>query len=675
VKPDIESPTVAIKESAQVKVSAVWLALLRHLTVIANDERSEVRNTAVRTILSIFDHYGELLSSSAWSLLIGAVIFKLIDSYIEAQRRTRFSQDADEDLIQSWDGSSKLILDGFAALFAGFLETITKNPDFSHRWQTLMAYFEFYLSFHSQTLNASVFRALATIMSKAEDAAVLGKPALNRVGTIWAGGIPVGSKKNNAEGKQEAFLAYISALRELYRLTESFITADQISAIAENLQKCVRESDGLSYSADADYLTPLQKEILEVMQRLRSDLEGSPSTILDALAEFVSMPFEKDKADAYSTSLSFVAFSKAAMSVLGDFVSQQASKGELYSGEAILNALDSLALPISLKYKWQLEGSKPPPPWQLATTTALRVLRIAVPKSKDFELAEALREILSRAVYIEDHIARADLSNVTSRKKVQQDVEFDMEQFISLHNLLITYLEDPIIPSSLRTTYAFNFFNNSIIHEPEPEERPSEQAILDNLHTIRFGRTSDPMPSPRRKMSYLVLNFLLDQVRTPDSSTAPPLQQAAPVNPNPTPTPNPLTLLAQAAAPTLLLRAALPIKTYIADQPLRGRMPQPESQRQELLFVLRALRTLDTIPDAMGAAAAAAADGDAVQRSAPAPAPAGIRPTKRHLLILYPLVVKALGVAGGVPGGADAEVVRELRAWLHEVGVAMGAVF
>nr|GFD61168.1 hypothetical protein [Tanacetum cinerariifolium] len=52
--------------------------------------------------------------------------------------------------------------------------------------------------------------------------------------------------------------------------------------------------------------------------------------------------------------------------------------------------------------------------------------------------------------------------------------------------------------------------------------------------------------------------------------------------------------LAQAAAPYLILRAALPLKTYIADHPLRGRMPAPDSQRKELLQVLAQLEQLES---------------------------------------------------------------------------------
>ncbi|KAI9653306.1 MAG: hypothetical protein M1821_007630 [Bathelium mastoideum] len=672
------SPGIVIKESAQVRVSAVWLSLLRHLTSIANDERSEVRNTAVRTILTIFDHYGELPSAPAWSLLITSVLFKLVDTNIEAQRRAQSKGVSDEEDSQSWDGSSKIILDGIAIIFSTFLETISRTTDFSSLWQTLMAYLEFYLSFRSHSLNASVFRTLSTIMSRAPEASLLGKPALNRVGSIWANKIPEGSSSDNAEGKQEAFLAYTSTLRELYRLTKKDMTSGQIDTITDNLEQCIRESDALSYSADVDYLTPLQAEVLDIVQQLRTDITGASSTILELKGTLASMAFDEDKDEIYKTSLTFVALAKTAMPSLAKFVEQQSDEKEIYTGDALTSVLDSLARPIELKYGWRKEGSKPPPPWQLATSTALDILQIAVPKAKLLSTDEGMQEILMRATRIARGIAQADLSFVSSRKKVQQDVEFDIESFTALHNLLIPYLNSPTVPDSIQASYALLLFNNSIVHAPEPEEIPSTASPLDIIYNIRFGRTSDPPPSPRRKMSYLCLNFLLDLVRSPTTTPNPNPTHEAIVSSTPTngpllpPEEQTRTRLAQAAGSHLLYRAALPLKAYIADQPLRGRMPQPESQRQELLFVLRAMRTLASEPAAFPETVAGGDGGATTGRDHRRGGGGGVAATKKHLVALYPLVVKALGVAGRVPGGADEEVLEELGAFLDKAGLGLG---
>lgn len=86
--------------------------------------------------------------------------------------------------------------------------------------------------------------------------------------------------------------------------------------------------------------------------------------------------------------------------------------------------------------------------------------------------------------------------------------------------------------------------------------------------------------------------------------------------------------LALTAAPYLILRCALSIRSYVADQPLRGRMPQPLSQRKELYRILRGLVDLRSEPDAIP-------DTPNVDSE-----------TKKHLLRLYPLLVSMVKVAG-----------------------------
>jgi len=107
--------------------------------------------------------------------------------------------------------------------------------------------------------------------------------------------------------------------------------------------------------------------------------------------------------------------------------------------------------------------------------------------------------------------------------------------------------------------------------------------------------------------------------------------------------------LAQAAAPYLILRAALPLKAYIADQPLRGRMPQPESHRQELLFVLRKMKELNSEPKAIP------------------DSPGVSSPHKKHLHRLFPLFHKAISIAHD-----DSEVLEELVNLVNIVGEGFG---
>jgi hypothetical protein len=107
--------------------------------------------------------------------------------------------------------------------------------------------------------------------------------------------------------------------------------------------------------------------------------------------------------------------------------------------------------------------------------------------------------------------------------------------------------------------------------------------------------------------------------------------------------------LAQAAAPYLILRAGLTLRAYIADQPLRGRMPQSLSQRKELLYILRALVKLRCEPEAIPDTSGVESEG------------------KKHLHRLYPLLAKAVRAAA-----RDQEVLEWVGKALDEVGMEFG---
>jgi len=109
--------------------------------------------------------------------------------------------------------------------------------------------------------------------------------------------------------------------------------------------------------------------------------------------------------------------------------------------------------------------------------------------------------------------------------------------------------------------------------------------------------------------------------------------------------------LAQTAAPYLILRCALSIRAYVADQPLRGRMPQPLSQRKELTRILRCLVDLRSEPEAIP-------DAPNVESE-----------RRKHLLRLYPLLVGGIQVAGTA---GDDKVLSLIREALDVVGGEFG---
>ncbi|KAJ5871581.1 uncharacterized protein N7529_003934 [Penicillium soppii] len=125
---------------------------------------------------------------------------------------------------------------------------------------------------------------------------------------------------------------------------------------------------------------------------------------------------------------------------------------------------------------------------------------------------------------------------------------------------------------------------------------------------------------------------------------------------------SPRILLARSISPYLLLRCAVSLKSYIADQPLRGLMPQPTPARKALLHLLGRLVELKSEPSAIADPSALktvsvleSGGGDAVPQH-----------YRKHLEWVYPLVVRAVQVSGKERD--DGQILQALGKVLQEIG-------
>lgn len=131
---------------------------------------------------------------------------------------------------------------------------------------------------------------------------------------------------------------------------------------------------------------------------------------------------------------------------------------------------------------------------------------------------------------------------------------------------------------NLGKAYIHSLFQASLFHE---QNYVVADDPLQHLYKLRPGRVHDPPFHPRIRICYASLDELFAIVDTnlnpsPDLSTD-------------------SSSMAELAKLHLVLRCALPLKRYIADQPLRGKMPTPTSQRLELLYLLAKMKHLGSI--------------------------------------------------------------------------------
>lgn len=617
----IHDSVYALSQEGQ--IPALWLQVLLNLTSITTDQRAEVRNSSVQTIQRIFENNSEQLSAEGWLLCLRIVLFDMIEANLDAQRETR-AQDLGAAGLKEWNETTSAVLQTLSILITAYMEKLDASQ-FSDAWSELLDRLQQYFECGSHTLAASVFAMVSGVLSHTVDAQRWNTSALLKTAVVWNSYFASREAwADSPEHNQEAFVAYADAFKALYRLTDDSLSIDLPSMLA-NLEACIVISDEEAYSSDVDSMTVLQRRVVDCLDLVKTEQPGLPSYLIQLLSRLVLLPYTTFAEHPERRGPTFVALSKASMTLLQKVAVKHIDQTEIYTSAAILAAFNSLAKPIQEKYIWQQEG-KLPTLWQKSTTTVLAILESALPRIKSD------KEIWMIVVDIAHYITRARVADAENPpSSLRADELFDMGSFKKLRDLITIPLGSPSLPDALRRTYTRNLFTTSLGHTPLPGELPDlTSAPLEDLYKIRLGQTAELELSLRTKSNQTCLSELFDLVAVHDSTAE-------------------RIKLAQAAAPYVILRSALSLKTYIADQPLRGRMPMPGSQRRELLLVLHKLAELQTEPQAI-------------------PDAPGIRSKHRkHLHRLYPLLLKALRVAR-----QDVEVFEHLSKLTDMVGDDFG---
>ncbi|KAH8598999.1 endosomal peripheral membrane protein-like protein [Bisporella sp. PMI_857] len=617
--------------------AALWMLLLLRLTTVTTDERLELRNSAIQTLLRIFDAYGDQLSAEAWSMCLNSVIFKLLSS-IEERLRATYDRDSDvsEKDKMGWNETTVVVLNGITSLLANYLDVICSHQTFEISWKTLLNHFRALLSFQVMAINTAVFKALKLLLSRGNlenGATNFNDPSVDLAWNLWSESLPsIESDESNKHfNNQDYFLAYVSAAQEVYRLVEPQLKADRVKTMLKLMSEAVQQASAATYSADIDYLTPLQNKVLESLKMIRTDVLGVPALLISQAAEFTALAFKTKSLDDKKQRPTYIALSKASMVLSESLIQTHATDLYIYDSGAVSSTLEALAEPIVLKYSFPV-STKNVSPWRQATTSTLVILKAILPTIIGQDIKEEVsRSIWGFIVTIANGITTANCDEAADTVDINADQEFDIASFHIMRALVIPALGSPSILDKTRRTYTESLFRMSLIHAPQPKELPQvNQELLAVLKQTRRSCTVDPPPSARSRMSYVCIDELIALVAVNDSSPA-------------------RIKLAQAAAPFLILRAGLTIRGYIADQPLRGRIPQPLSQRKELLYILKALVKLRCEPDSIPDTPAVESEG------------------KKHLLRLYPLLIKAITAAS-----RDQEALEWIGKALDEIGMEFG---
>ncbi|KAL1857256.1 Endocytosis and vacuole integrity protein [Paecilomyces lecythidis] len=654
-----ETLTKLAKDSdTLVSRNSLWLLLLLRIVDLATDPRLEIRNSAIRTLLRIFDAYGQQLSSKAWHLCLNRVLFVMFeDVQSKVLEVTNPSSPAHSEANQ-WMETAVVMVKGSSNLIAGFFDTVVKDDHFDQSWERVLQHFEVLLGVKLLELSEAIFSSVSEILTRAQSPDTLSNGAVERAWNLWVVGHPApdGGPLDLNNPNQEALLAYLRSFQQIYRLFKDELSDERIEQALKNMRASVWNSVCSRYSVDTDHQSTVQAHVIDCLKAVCVDKESSQPAIVQYLAEFADSALTQWSPDKDKSRPSFVAFSKNAIELLSWYIADFGIKRDIFSNGSLSISLEHLANPITQKYEWQGKDREPTL-WQKSTTAALNILQVAIPYvEKQYEAANPpeVARFWSCVVDIAQGIVSggSDMGPDLPVERILSDEAFDIDAFNCLKSFVVPSLGASIIQDKHRRDFARAIFRSSLIHPPQRLDLPRGSALeepLRDLYKVRSGRTFDPPPTHRSKIAYVLIDTLFDlasasQVKNDEDHTA---QEADPRR----------IAIARSVCPFLILRCALSIKSYIADQPLRGLMPQPTSARRELLHLLRQLVDLNSEPAAIPDAPAFASPSSSSPKAS----------HKKHLGWMYPLVVRAIQVAG--KEREDGKVLEALGKVLQEVSL------
>jgi hypothetical protein len=644
-------------DDSSISRNALWMLLLLRIVDLTTDNRSEVRNCAVHTLLRIFDAYGQQLSPKAWRLCLNRVLFRMVQE-IEMElvdvRDKGTKRDSDES--KSWVETVVVTVKGVSDLITNFFETIVQDVEFDQSWERLLGYFQKLTALNILEFSEAVYLSLTNALVRVQAPGGLSKSSLQATWALWLSRHPADREDllDLDRSNQGAAMAHLQAFQQVYRLYKDDLTGTDIKKILQHMRTLVWNSISSRYSSDIDRQSSLQSLVVDCMKTICSDKEDSQAEILACLADFVDSALTKWSPGSDTRKPTYVAFSKSTVGLLNWYITKFGIKKDIFRNGSLAAALEHLSNPIVQRYEWPGKDREPSL-WQQSTTTSLNILQVAIPyveaqyeKSTQAEITRFWKCVVDIANGLVS--AKGYRTVPIPKASIASDESFDITSFNRLKALIIPALGASIIPDTIRQSFALALLGSSFIYLPKRFDLPAtlEDDPLKGLYDIRPGRTFDPPPTTRTKMAYAVIDTLFELASAP--STEDPKQASTRI------------LLTRSISPYLILRCAVSLKGYIADQPLRGLIPQPTPARKVLLHLLTGMVHLRSEPSAIPSPPMAMSTTAVLEESMPTTQ----QNHKKHLEWIYPLVVRAVQVAGKERD--DGEVLQALGKVLHEVG-------
>jgi Dimerisation and cyclophilin-binding domain of Mon2/Guanine nucleotide exchange factor in Golgi transport N-terminal/C-terminal region of Mon2 protein len=678
-------------------VDSLWLVLLLRLNILTTDSRFEVRNSAIQVMLRMLDASGPSLSPDGWRICCGLILMRLLNSHSSSLAKIQASASGtDPKGLEEWNGSTVALLEGSTKLLGQFLPTISADEHFPDLWAHLFELLESILSSSSLAVSFAGFQGLTLLFSSLKKADYHDARTADRALWLWIRCHPadmtVHSQMEELPGKrqnsnQDAFAAHAELFVRVVEASPS-VDLDQITStdVMQALRKTILQCVHSPYESDVLKMAPEQRHVIDILQLLSNTKISKSTEYHTTLLDFVQVAF-KDRKDSENEpnfdlpatqdamfrngqSPTFVAFSSNCIALLERGMIrtiQQGLQGEEF--KTICSTFNVLSDTIQAKYTAKAHRGDPLL-WRKATASALMIVEVVgsycsrmTKQDHSLALHSMYGSAIGIAVGILGSGSLEGMDRPPERNIISADEEHDVAAFKRLSLTLIpalTRLNGLDIAahgnktSEVHRRFVLNLFRASMIAAPQYADLPSDSGLisspLKSLFQIRSGTIKEVVYHIRGHIPYLALETLFGLIAAFNGNKQDVNASAA------------HAALAKSAAPYVLLRAAHTLKSFIADQPLRGPMPMPSRLRAEMIYVLKLCLELRSEDEAFvgkpGSHGCLGRDG------------------RRHLRLLSPLILRVWNVWRRVPrygfswitGKDGVEIEKCLHRWMEMCG-------
>ncbi|GAA5982776.1 hypothetical protein JCM10908_006780 [Rhodotorula pacifica] len=621
------SDHVQAKQRDGISVEAygdLWMYLLQNMLAHCRDPRQEVRDASITNVYRSLSVYGSTLEPVTWDACCWNIVFPLLDNLSDTIRHHNEvdSDDVAEEqtvpqpngpplrlIDKQWDDSKSLALRSTGDVFFEYLAIFAKTERFEDTWDGFVQRLQDSFIIDQAGPATASMQALEKVLSVALDTSNADQisSSWERAWRAWeAIGADIEHNEQDVENAyakaytQVNLETFVRVALSIYTPPYLVFDLPRVQRMLAVVRAALLYSHSPDYRVDIDGLMPLQATVLEVVAAVKLDeLPGAAAAVITELSEYVTLAFTASfDAPSYGSvgkagqRVTYIALTKEVMPHIQWLFNKYRDDPSVYEDGALERVLEAYSLPMSLKHDCPAPAKfgSADPLWKTATICFLKTVRIAVDSVQQLE---KLPETLIVAIWerIVDGFAGALRASTletpaATSTALRKEENFDLSLLVTLEQDVLPVVGSSAVPDDLIRRLGKAIQLASRLHRLDlpPDEEIADDDTVEGVEP-RFdpdfdrqacgklkGTTVQSIEVQKERFAYWNLDtlFMICDVKQAGTDQA-------------------RCRLAALCAPLLLTRCAAAFSAYVADAPLRGKMPFPRIRQEELQYLLQRL--------------------------------------------------------------------------------------